>query len=156
MSAGHFTEHAGAAYGVLLVAVLATLSPLARGGKDDFPLSSYPMFSTAKDARAVVDQAVLVRTDGTEKILAPRDLGTDEVLQAEAILGAAVRGGKKASRALCETVAARLAARGEAGQAPMRAVEIRTVTYDSGTYLADPSLPPMKSVVRARCEAKAP
>ena len=112
------------------------------------------MFSTAKDPRATVDQAVLLRPDGTEKILSPRDLGTDEVLQAEAVLGAAVRGGRKSSRALCDTIAARLAAKD--GAASIRAIEIRTVTYDSGAYLADASQPPSKLVVRARCEAKAP
>jgi len=151
----HLTERPAVAYALLFAAVALTLSPLARGGKDDFPLSSYPMFSNPKDATAVVDHAVLVFVDGSERVVEPRQLGTDEVLQAETILTRAVRGGKKASTKLCELIAERIATTPPDGPRPT-AVEIRTVTYDSAEYLRDPTAPPKKRVLRARCAVGVP
>ncbi|HTJ85247.1 MAG TPA: hypothetical protein VL400_26200 [Polyangiaceae bacterium] len=151
----HCTDRPVVAYAILAAAVLLVLSPLARGMKDDFPLSSYPMFSTPKDEKAVVDHAVVVSEDGRERILSPKELGTDEVLQAETVLIAAVRGGKKSTAAFCASIAKRLAASPPPGSPP-KSVEIRTVTYDSGTYLRDDDAPPEKNVVRARCPVKAP
>ena len=151
----HLTERPVVAYALLLGAVALTLSPLLRGGKDEFPLSSYPMFSNPKDEAAVVDQAVLVFADRSERIVTPGQLGTDEVLQAEAILTRAVRGGKTTSARLCELVAARVASAPPDGPRPTT-VEIRTVTYDSATYLHDPAAPPKKRVLRARCSVASP
>jgi hypothetical protein len=135
---------------VLLAAVsLVVISPaLARQPKDDYPLSSYPMFSTNKDPKTTVSQAVALAGEEVT-VLGPRFLGTDEVLQARATIARAVRAGPQATAALCADIARRVAERGE-----MRAathVEIRTVTHDSLVYFGTGDTKPAQTSSHARC-----
>ncbi len=148
----HFTDRPWLAY-VLFVgtAALVAYPSIPKDQRDDFPLSPYGMFSDPKDEFTTITQAVAVPEVGTERAVPPRMLGTDEVLQARATLAKASRT-KGASSALCEKVAARVAADGDFAWA--RRVEIRTVTYESISYFQDPPMPPVKRRVHARCEVK--
>src|SRR5688572_14226825 len=90
-------------YAFLGALALVVVSPaLARPPKDGFPLSTYPMFSTNKDPKTSIDQAVAVGSGSGVTVLGPGFVGTDEVLQARATIARAVRGGPPASKALCE------------------------------------------------------
>ena len=136
-------------FAVLAAVVLITLSPaLSRKPKDDFPLSNYPMFSTNKDPKTVVSQAVALSGEEAT-VLGPRYLGTDEVLQARATIARAVRGG--GAPALCEEVAGRVAKASDLTATTH--VEIRTVTHDSLAYFEGDTKP---ASVRshARCSVR--
>lgn len=135
-------------YALLAAVAFITVSPaLSRAPKDDFPLSHYPMFSTNKDPKTAVSQAVAVQGDQVT-VLGPRYLGTDEVLQARATLARAVRGGGASASALCNEVAARVAKSADLEGATH--VEIRTVTHDSLTYF-EGDTKPASMTSHARC-----
>lgn len=136
-------------YALLAAVSLVVVSPaLARQPKDDFPLSSYPMFSTNKDPKTTVSQVVAVAGEDVT-VLGPRFVGTDEVLQARATIARAVKSGAQGSGALCKEVAARVTQRED-----MRAVthvEIRTVTHDSLVYFGSDDKRPFQVTSHARC-----
>ena len=103
--------------------------------RDSFPISSYPMFSARLVTPTVkLQYAVGTAADGTRHHLAPELVANDEVLQARAVLARAVAGGSKATRALCEHIASRVAT---AGGEVDRIIEVRIVTgtHDSVEYL---------------------
>jgi len=135
------------------IAVLI-VSPLAlRRGWDDFPISSYPMFS--RGTLGTVENlahALVVHADGTRSPASPALVGTPEPMVANAIVLRAINRGTTAE--LCTTIAAR---------APEgTAIEIAVSTYDTKTYFAEkrPNGPdprePLARTVHARCDVKRP
>ncbi len=132
-----------------LVAVVVVSPAFGRPPKDDYPLSTYPMFSTNKDPKTTVDQVVVV-TGETATPLGPRFLGTDEVLQARATIARAVRGGKPVTIGLCTEVASRVT--GDDRFADAAVVEVRTVTHDSIAYFAGGDTKPATVRTHARCK----
>jgi hypothetical protein len=137
-------------YALLGALALVVVSPaLATPPKDGFPLSTYPMFSTNKDPKTSVDQAVAVGLDKGVTVLGPGFVGTDEVLQARATIARAVRGGGSTTKALCEEIASRVARDDALGDAIQ--VEIRNVTHDSIAYFAGGNREPSSVRVHARC-----
>lgn len=137
-------------YALLGALALVVVSPaLAKPPKDGFPLSTYPMFSTNKDPKTSVDQAVAVSGGSGVTVLGPGFVGTDEVLQARATISRAVRGGAPAAKALCEEIASRVA-RDDALDGATQ-VEIRNVTHDSVAYFAGGDRQPASVRVHARC-----
>lgn len=149
----HFTDRKVVAYGLFIVSAIAVASPMfAREQHDDFPLSPYGMFSENKDELTTTTQAVATFENGADRPIAPRYLGTDEVLQARASLDNARSGGRKTSMALCEKIAVRI--RDDSAFAGARRVEIRTVTYESVEYFKDPKVAPKSKKVHARCDVK--
>lgn len=128
----------------LVVALVA--SPHLRAKiRDDFPLSSYPMFSVAKDRSTRITQAVAISASG-EIPVAPAMVGTDEVLQARAILSRAARRGPSADK-LCREIAERVATSGSDAEK----VVLRTVTFDSVLYFTRDQTTPSAVKVHATC-----
>jgi len=149
----HFTDRRWVQYVLLVGVSLAVLSPaFARQPKDDFPLSPYEMFAEKKDENTTVTQAVAILPDGREEVLPPRLFGTDEVLQARAMLARAARGNKQSANELCASLAT--AAAREARWQTLKEVQIRTVTFESIKYFEDPAAPPLKKRLHARCAAR--
>jgi hypothetical protein len=141
---------------VAFVAVAAlVLSPtLGPVQKDDFPLSPFAMFSDDKDANTTITQAIGLRADGSELVLGPRTLGTDEVLQAKETLARVPRSPRKAQQDFCRELAAKLAT--QADFASLTQLEVRTVTYETLAYFKNPVAPPKKKTVHVRCEVSRP
>ncbi|MFZ6178619.1 hypothetical protein ACOXH8_07790 [Nannocystis pusilla] len=135
-----------------LVLLGLSLSPMLRPlGYDSFPFSSFPMFAHGrKDAVFTVHRAVAVLADGTQVVLPPRALGSDEVLQADTSLRHAIRRGKKASAALCKAVARRVAA--DPAHAGAVAVELVSERHDALAYFAGDPTPLAPPKRQARCK----
>lgn len=143
------------AYAVSALLLGATLSPALRAPHDDgFPLSTYPMFGTAKPARVAVMSALALGDGGLEAVLAPDYIANAEAMQALATLRKSVRAGKRSARELCEQIAARVAARGAAGKAPelaaARTVALVTQEHDAVRYLSGDAAP-LERTVHVRC-----
>ena len=142
-----------AVYPWLLAAVMLALvlRPLARpAGADSFPFSSYPMFAFGRPS-ALTDVHHLVAFDaaGAGRPVPPKLVANDEVLQAEATLHRAVRGGRKTSAALCKQVAARLA--DDPAWADIVRLDLLSDRYDALVYFAGDTTP-IRTKRRARCE----
>lgn len=141
-------------HGLTIGVVLVMLSPvLRRPPVDGFPLSTYPMFSSPREATSTIHTLLGVTRSGEREVLSPMLLGGDRWtnLALESV-AAAVRGGGKSMRELCETVAERVAAdHDRAG----RYAEIVFVTeiYDAPAYFVGQTDP--RSVkVRATCPVR--
>ena len=135
-----------------LVLLGLSLSPMLRPtGYDSFPFSSFPMFAHGrKDAVTTVHRAVAVLPGGDVVALPPRALGSDEVLQADATLRHAIRGGKRASARLCRAVARRIA--DDPALAAAEAVELLTERHDAIAWFAGDRTPLSPPKRRARCK----
>jgi len=129
-----------------------SLSPMLRpAGYDSFPFSSFPMFAHGrKDAVTTVHRAVAILPDDRAVALPPRALGSDEVLQADATLRHAIRGGKKASAKLCRAIARRVAA--DPALSAAVAVELLTERHDAIAWFAGDPTPLSPPKRRARCK----
>ena len=136
-------NRARCAFGVLLLAL--TAYPALRSPADDsFPLSTYPMFSTARPAETSVSSAVGFDSTDQRITLSPRIVGgTLEVIQAAGTIAQAIRSGSTAN--LCDEVLAK-------APAAVVAVEIVTETYDVVGYF-DGADDPSQRTVHARCES---
>lgn len=143
----HYLAFAGVAAAVLS----PVLGPVQ---KDDFPLSPFAMFSDDKDANTIITQAIGLRADKSEVILGPATLGTDEVLQAKETLARVPRSPKKAQQDFCRDFAAKLAK--DDDFAAIAELEVRTVTYETLAYFANPDAPPLKKTVHVRCGVTRP
>jgi hypothetical protein len=133
------------------VAVLATLFPLLRDEPhDSFPLSNYPMFTSAQPATTSFVRAVAVAADGSQDGLPPEIAGgTVEVIHANRTLRRAVREGRAAE--MCEEIAARAAA------ASPDVVEVLIVSerYDVIDALRADDPDAVSRTVHARCQVEA-
>ncbi|MBX3231595.1 MAG: hypothetical protein KIT84_23795 [Labilithrix sp.] len=128
----------------ITIGIAALLSsPLARPvGWDDFPISSYPMFSRDIGRTATLAHALVVQADGGRAPAAPSLVGTPEPMVAGMIVMRAIDGGT--ARALCAGIAAR-ATEGVA-------IEIVTSEFDSTRYFQDDERAPLARTVHARCD----
>lgn len=148
---GSAALHYVAFLGVTALVCSPVLGPV---NKDDFPLSPFAMFSDDKDAKTTITQAIGRRADGSELILGPKALGTDEVLQAKETLARVPRAPRKAQQDFCRELAKKIA--GDGDFASVTELEVRTVTYETLAYFADPAAPPLKKSVHARCGVSRP
>jgi hypothetical protein len=143
----------GRAYAYLVSAtvLIATAWPGFRDvERDDFPLSTYPMFSRDRGRVAAVANAVAVDAQGKRHLLAPALIASQESMQAVATLWQAIRGGPRSSARLCETIAARVARDNAlAALGPLR-IEISEEKVDTLAYLAG-NLEPISRKRHARC-----
>lgn len=122
---------------------LVVLSPLARG-KDDFPLSSYPMFSRGDIAGLQsLAHALVVHADGRRTPAKPSQVGTPEPMVANAIVAHAINRGSAAE--LCAMVAANVS------EADAVSVEIVLSQYDAKRYFLEGKHEPASRVVHASC-----
>jgi len=118
---------------VSLVLIGATLSPLLRPpDQDDFPLSTYPMFAWKRPTQLTMSYALAVTPAGTRAI-APRLVGSAEVLQARATIERAVRQGRGELTTLCQRIAANV--RGAPGHDDVTQIRIVTGTHDAIDFL---------------------
>ena len=142
----------GAAYAWALGAVMLALvlRPLAwPAGADSFPFSSYPMFAFGRpDAITDVHHIVAFDAAGVGRPVPPHLVANDEVLQAEVSLRRAVRGGPRASAAMCEKVAARVA--DDPAWADVVHLDLLSERFDALRYFAGDTTP-IKARRRARC-----
>ncbi|HEX5939667.1 MAG TPA: hypothetical protein VFZ12_04860, partial [Dehalococcoidia bacterium] len=75
---------------------------------DDFPISTYPMFSGRQSETASIARAEGVRADGSTGRLSPSLVANDEVIQAFETIRQAIYQGPEATTELCDRVAGRL------------------------------------------------
>ncbi len=162
MGSGHRLEGAARTGGpsrlgaaVLTAAVaVAVLSPALLGRGDDFPLSTFPMFSHAIDPVGSIDTVVGVTTEGVEVRLPPEiAAGTDEVIVAGSVVSDAVSSGPEALSRLCAAAASRLAADPASRFGNVVTVEIRTETYDAIAWFRGDRAP-LSLETRVGCEVK--
>jgi len=139
------------AVAVTVVAAVAVLIPLVRDpGNDSFPLSTYPMFTSTREPVATIDVVAGVSAAGTDERLSPELIaGTDEVIQAAALVGRAVRAGPAGTARLCRDVAARVA-EGSAG-GDLVDIEVRTDAYDTVAWFRG-QREPLQSRMHAHCQ----
>jgi hypothetical protein len=121
---------------VSIAMIAAVLEPLVRRPYDDgFPLSTYPMFASKRPTVMTLNYA-LGEGPAHERItLAPRFVGTREVLQAMRIFDRARQRGRKQMLMLCEAIAARVAQETEGPWATVTTIRMMTGTHDALDYL---------------------
>lgn len=141
-----------AAVAFSVVVLGAVLSPLHRHpDDDDYPLSTYPMFSHGRDTPEThVTHVVAIDAQGTRTNVPPRVVISGEVLQAQVAIRSAVEAGPHATRRFCNEVAARV---GVADDPQLRAsthVEVETTLIDAIAYLGGDETP-IARTVHARC-----
>ena len=112
---------------------------------DDFPISTYPMFSGRQSETASIARAEGVRADGSTGRLSPSLVANDEVIQAFETIRQAIYQGPEATTELCDRVAGRLE--------PDEYERVRIVTsiYNVIDYFDDQD-EPLDSRVHASCE----
>jgi hypothetical protein len=114
---------------VTLLVVAAMVSPaLARPPRDDFPLSTYPMFAVDRGPVSSIATAVGWTADGDRVRLSPRLLaGADEPILAVRTARVAISDG--AADDWCAEVATRVAAAGS--RAEVERIEVVVETHES-------------------------
>ncbi|MEO8698902.1 MAG: hypothetical protein ABI867_02630 [Kofleriaceae bacterium] len=141
----------GPLFAIIVATVLlgATLAPVVLDPvrDDDFPLSTYPMFATARPTTLRISYALgVTRTNGRRSI-SPTLVGSGEVLQAYMILERAVTRRSELA-ALCTRIADRV----RDADPDIVTIRIVTGTHDTIAYLVDAKLGP--EVERIRCEVR--
>lgn len=133
---------------ITLGIALVVLSPLARPSRwDDFPISSYPMFSRGDIAgHHLLAHALVVRADGRRTPATPAQVGTPEPMVANAIVLHAIERGAAAE--LCPVVAANVR------EPDAVAIEVVTSEYDARRYFVEGKREPDARVVHATCPVK--
>ena len=110
---------------------------------DDFPISTYPMFTAERGRVVDLDTAVLVDEGGRHR-LSPEEVGgTDEIVAAAVAVSRAVAGGPTALAILCADIADRVDERGS--------IEIVTERHDAVALLQD-GAEPVEVTVHERCD----
>ena len=129
---------------IAAIVLLATLWPLAwsSADDDDFPLSTYPMFSRSAGTEVAIPHVVWFDSEGNRSVVDRGDLGAGEVMQAFESLRIIVRSDDEA-QTFCVDVA---------GRVSDAAVEVQVVTdtFDAVEYFADNRIP-SASTVHASC-----
>jgi hypothetical protein len=136
----------GGVASVLVIA--AVLAPIA-SDRDDFPLSTYPMFSVQRSRSTVnVAHVVAWSREGRHRPVPPPLVGTREVLQAHETVRKAVRGGE--AQSLCERAAQAVEAAGPEWDDVER-LDVRTDHYDAIEYF-EGNRTPRSTQHHASCE----
>jgi len=130
---------------VTVVVGLVVIAPalLADPG-DDFPISTYPMFTAERDRVVDIDTAVLVDADGRRRLSPEIVGGTEEIVSAAVTVSRAIADGDVSLARLCAEIAGRVDGPGS--------VEIVTERHDAVALLQD-GVPPVAVTVHERCEA---
>ena len=127
--------------GLLIVAVGV---PLLGVVGDSFPISTFPMFASARPEEVSIPHAVVIAADGTERLPSPSAVANDEVIQAAETVRQAVRQGPDATDRLC-----RLVAESAAGGTGIR-VDVVTERFNAVAYF-DGDEEPLERIVHASC-----
>jgi hypothetical protein len=110
---------------------------------DDFPISTYPMFTLERGEVVDLDTAVLVDDDGRHRLSPEVVGGTDEIVAAAVAVSDAIAGGPVAMDVFCQDVAARVDGPGE--------IQLVTERHDAVDLLRDDA-PAIEVTVHARCD----
>ena len=130
---------------VTVVAVAVVAAPAVwPEPEDDFPISTYPMFTAERGRVVDLDTVVLVDEDGRHRLSPGEVGGTDEIVAAAVAVSRAIAGGPTALATLCDDIADRVDAAGT--------VEVVTDRHDAVALLQD-GAPPVAIDVHERCEA---
>ena len=148
----------GALRGLVTAAFAALiLAPaFAPSGWDDFPVSTYPMFSRGNlGAEAELDHVLVTREDGTTSPAPPEALGTPEVMVAMKVVAGAVARGEAGALCARTLAAVRARDRGSSNRGAISAsiVTSRFATRRYFTTGAESAL--LSRTVHARCEGEA-
>ena len=136
---------------VSLALLGATLAPLLRDPHEDsFPLSTYPMFATKRPTQQTFRYALGVTNHGERRTLDPHLIGSGAILQALKVMEMALSRGKTEATALCQQIAARVAADSDFDD--VVAIRLVTGTHDAVEYLARGRIGIESDIVR--CEVK--
>jgi hypothetical protein len=122
------------AYLLCVGVILAMLSPvLRRPPVDGFPLSLYPMFSSPRGPTSKIHTVLGITADGEAEVLSPRLISGDPWSSLAVRVTAEAARSRAKRRALCQTVAARVAADPDRAS---RYVELEFVAevYDTSAY----------------------
>lgn len=139
------------AYLLCVGVILAMLSPvLRRPPVDGFPLSTYPMFSSPRGPAVKIHTVLGITKGGEAEVLSPRLIGGDRWPSLASRVTYAASRSRAKRRALCETVAARVAADPDRAS---RYVELQFVTevYDAQTYFVGRQTEPEPRKLLASC-----
>jgi hypothetical protein len=131
--------------------VVAMLSPvLRRPAVDGFPLSTYPMFSSPLGPAAKIHTVLGITQGGEAEVLSPRLISGDPWASLASRVTVAASRSRAKRRALCEIVAARVAADSDRAS---RYVELQFVTevYDAQTYFVGRLTEPKPRTLLASC-----
>lgn len=131
------------------VLVALVLWPLTwPDGRDDFPLSPYPMFARGRGTPVLTVSHVLgVGRDGVRSPVAPELVASYSALQAMASVQSAVASGS--ARPFCREIAARVSSSVPADLRPI-SLEVATSSYDVVAYF-DGDTRARDRRVHARC-----
>jgi hypothetical protein len=139
-------------YGLSVAVILAMLSPiLRRPPVDSFPLSTYPMFASPRTPSSTITTVLGVRASGEGETLSPTLIAGDPWINlAVNSVAAAKRGGASSLRALCRSVAERVAGDPRVAQ---RYVGIAVVTevYDAPAYFVGQTTTPRSVELLRQC-----
>lgn len=130
------------------IAVMAAVAAPMVYGKDDFPLSNYPMFSRKRDPVAKVYHVVGFSSVGNHRPLPPKAVGTDEIMQAWQTVKLAVRRRPHGARDLCKEVAQYASTHEEYDD--LLRIEVRVDWFDTQAYWQG-NRKPVRTKVAARC-----
>jgi hypothetical protein len=130
---------------VTLVVGSAVVAPaLWPDPSDDFPISTYPMFTTERGEVVDLDTAVLVDDDGRHRLSPEAIGGSDQIVTAAVTVSQAISDGAVATGLLCEEIAGRVDGPG--------VIEIVTERHDAVDLLRD-GADAMSVTVHERCDA---
>ena len=127
------------AVGLLVLAPAVLPDP-----EDDFPISTYPMFTAERGEVVDLDTAVVVDADGRHRLSPEVVGGTDEIVAASVAVSRAIAEGGAALDLLCQDIAARVDEPGE--------VQIVTERHDAVDLLRY-GAPAIEVTVHERCPA---
>jgi hypothetical protein len=132
-----------------IVLVAITLSPVLRDNPydDGFPLSTYPMFASARGPSHRMSYALGLTRSGERRTLSPRLAGSLEVLQAYRNIEQAVAGGRGAQQKLCRAIADRVR---DAGDEDIVTVRIVNAKHDALDVLLRDQLGVERELTRCR------
>lgn len=141
------TAGAWARWTVTIAVVVALFVPVIRD-QDSFPLSTQPMYATARDSFEWLPSARGVDggTGGQRRLSMALVAETDDPLIAESRLEQAIRSGR--AMELCEEIAARVAVDPDLRR--INLVEVLTEHLDLIGFVADDAAP-VGTQVHARC-----
>lgn len=122
---------------------------------DDFPLSTYPMFSEDRGSVVPITSAFAVGATPGPVAVPPRYVANDETMQALQTIRKSVQRGKRSSRKLCDAIATRIGAADDDAFGGATHVEIATERHASVAFLAGQRQPKARRV-HARCKVPRP
>ncbi len=138
------------AYGAIALVLGAVVSPaISSRPKDGFPLSTYPMFAKNRGREATISRVVAALETGERVVLAPRYLGSRDVLQAETTLNRAIGAGEPRASEMCQQIAARVEA--EPDLAGAREVLVLRLKVDIIDWFRDEKAATLDEKIVARC-----